>query len=267
MFNSDLNLMNSTSLSGQNILITGAAGRIGSATAKQALHAGANVLLVDISPQELDRLAADLSVYEPDRISTFVGDTSSSVGVDSLVSKALAICGTIHGAVHSAYPRSKGWGAEFEFLESEYLFDDLTSQLGGAILFSRRIIQCFQGQGHGNLIHLSSIQGICAPKFEHYEGTSMSSPIEYSAIKSGIISITRWLAKYTANQGIRVNCVSPGGILDSQPQEFLSRYRQSCTNIGMLSSDQVASLVVFLLCPVSAAINGQNIIVDDGWTL
>lgn len=95
----------------------------------------------------------------------------------------------------------------------------------------------------------------------------MGSPIEYAAIKAGIISITRWLAKYYANQNIRVNCVSPGGVLDNQPKDFLQRYRKSCTNIGMLSAEQIAAVVVFLLTPDAAAINGQNIIVDDGWTL
>ena len=69
----------------------------------------------------------------------------------------------------------------------------------------------FLRQGGGDLVHVSSVQGVQAPKFDHYEGTQMSSPIEYAAIKSGIISITRWLAKYHANKGIRVNCVSPGG--------------------------------------------------------
>lgn len=259
--------MNSTILSGQTILITGAAGRIGTATTKHALVAGANVLLVDISRKELDKLTADLSLYDSDRICAFVGDTSTGDGIDSLVSQALATSSKIDGAVHCAYPRSKGWGSTFERFEAEDLFDDIQSQLGGAILFSRTMVQHFQSQGYGNLIHLSSIQGIRAPKFDHYTGTQMSSPIEYSAIKSGVISITRWLAKYTANQNIRVNCVSPGGILDSQPLEFLSRYRQSCTNIGMLSADQVASAVVFLLSPEAAAINGQNIVVDDGWSL
>ena len=70
-----------------------------------------------------------------------------------------------------------------------------------------------------------------APKFSHYVGTSMTSPIEYAAIKSGVISITRWLAKYYSNQNIRVNCVSPGGILADQPKSFCDKYRDSCTNM------------------------------------
>jgi NAD(P)-dependent dehydrogenase (short-subunit alcohol dehydrogenase family) len=117
------------------------------------------------------------------------------------------------------------------------------------------------------LIHISSIQGIRAPKFEHYEGTSMTSPVEYAAIKAGVIAITGWLAKFHRNQGIRVNCISPGGILDSQPEIFVDRYRASCTNIGMLSAKHIGAAVHFLLSPAAKAINGQNLVVDDGWSL
>jgi NAD(P)-dependent dehydrogenase (short-subunit alcohol dehydrogenase family) len=258
---------NSRSLSDQNILITGAAGRIGSATAKHALRAGANVILTDLSSQSLKKLLADLPKSEASCSHAFVADISSDIGIDSLVAQALASAGRIDSAVHCAYPRSEGWGAKLEDLQADHLYQDLSMQLGSAILFSQKMLSCFQDQGHGNLIHLSSIQGVQAPKFEHYANTGMGSPIEYAAIKAGIISITRWLAKYCANQNIRVNCVSPGGILDAQPEEFLTRYRQSCTNIGMLSAEQVASVIVFLLSPEATAINGQNVIVDDGWTL
>jgi NAD(P)-dependent dehydrogenase (short-subunit alcohol dehydrogenase family) len=260
-------MMNSNSLSSQTILITGAAGRIGSATAKHALMAGASVVLTDIASQALEGLVAALSDFDPARIHAFPADIANPEEINALVVKALACAGSLDSAVHSAYPRSMGWGSRFEELKADDLYQDLSMQLGGAILFSQRMLRCFQDQGHGSLIHLSSIQGVRAPKFEHYAGTDMSSPIEYAAIKSGIISITRWLAKYAANKNIRVNCVSPGGILDAQPEEFLKRYRQSCTNIGMLSAEQVASAIVFLLGPCAAAINGQNIVVDDGWSL
>ena len=125
----------------------------------------------------------------------------------------------------------------------------------------------FISQGYRNFIHISSIQGIAAPKFEHYEGTSMTSPIEYSAVKSGIIAMTRWMAKYHKNKNIRVNCVSPGGILDQQPYSFLKKYRESCTSKGMLDPTDVAGTVLFLLSDQSKYINGQNIVIDDGWSL
>lgn len=254
-------------LSDQTVLITGAAGRIGSATARLALQAGATVVLVDVAKKRLEELSSDLSRADSIKVFAIEADVTTPKGIDQLIDKALTHVGRIDAAVHSAYPTSKGWGARYEDLTAEHLHQDLALQLGGAILFSQKILACFRTQLGGNLIHISSIQGVHAPKFEHYEGTNMSSPIEYAAIKAGVISITGWLAKYHANQGIRVNCVSPGGILDDQPSTFLERYRQSCTNIGMLSAEQVASAVVFLLSPAASAINGQNLIVDDGWAL
>ena len=95
----------------------------------------------------------------------------------------------------------------------------------------------------------------------------MTSPIEYSAIKSGIIAITRWLSKYCRNQGIRVNCVSPGGIESQQPQPFMDKYRLSCNSKGMLDATDVVGALLFLLSDKSNFINGQNIVVDDGWSL
>lgn len=257
----------SSNLKGFTVLITGAAGRIGSSVARKTFMSGASVILADIAKKPLTELKEDLLSLDETRVHAFTNDITTAQGIDSLVSKAIDAAGSINAAVHSAYPRSVGWGTSFENINADNLNLDLSMQLGGAILFSKRILSYFQEQGGGSLIHLSSIQGVQAPKFDHYEGTNMTSPIEYAAIKSGIIAITRWLAKYYANQHIRVNCVSPGGILDSQPQSFLKRYREDCTNIGMLTSDQIASTITYLLSPEAAAINGQNIIIDDGWSL
>ena len=95
----------------------------------------------------------------------------------------------------------------------------------------------------------------------------MYSSLEYSVAKSGINSMTSWLAKYYKNKNIRVNCVSPSGILDQQPQSFLEKYRNSCTSKGMLDPTDVAGTVLFLLSDQSKYINGQNIVIDDGWSL
>lgn len=267
MENSDFSVSSLESLSGKYVLITGAGGRIGRAVAKKALSLGAITLLADISSESLDALYLQLQSYPSKNIYCFKADTSNAAGIDCLIAEICEAVGRIDAAVHCSYPRSIGWGSRFEDIKEETLLQDLNMQLGGAIIFSQRMLRLFKSQGNGNLIHLSSIQGIRAPKFEHYAGTSMTSTIEYSAIKAGLISMVRWLAKYSANQNIRVNCVSPGGILDGQPEIFLRRYRDSCTNIGMLSPQQVASVVAFLLSPEASAINGQNIIADDGWSL
>ena len=95
----------------------------------------------------------------------------------------------------------------------------------------------------------------------------MISPIEYSAIKSGIISITKWLAKYYKKNNIRVNCISPGGIFDGQDKIFLDNYNAECNSKGMLDPEDIVGTIIFLISSDAKYINGQNIVVDDGWSL
>jgi NAD(P)-dependent dehydrogenase (short-subunit alcohol dehydrogenase family) len=95
----------------------------------------------------------------------------------------------------------------------------------------------------------------------------MSNSVEYSAIKAGVIHLTKYIAKYVKGNNIRVNSLSLGGILDNQPQSFLDNYKKYCLNKGMLLPDDVAGTLIFLISDASEFVNGQNIIVDDGFTL
>ena len=251
----------------QTVLITGAAGRIGSAIAKQVLEDGGTVLLTDINEAKLVNLKNKFLPFYKEKVFSIIGDISTSDGIEKLLKECLVNVERIDSAIHSAYPKSEGWGTKFENIIQSNLDKDLSMQLGGAIIFSQVIMKYFVEQNKGNLIHISSIFGIQSPKFHHYEGTNLTSPIEYAAIKSGIISITRWLAKYYKNKNIRVNCISPGGILDNQPISFIEKYRDSCTNIGLLNTKDLVSTISLLLSSKSRAINGQNIIIDDGWSL
>ena len=245
-------------------MITGAAGRIGAAVARGVVAQAGRVVLVDVNGTALSELDRELGA---DNALAIVADVNSPDEADSCIAKAVSRFGSLDAAVHSAYPRSAGWGARFEELEPDYLAEDLSRQLGGAILFSQRVLRHFKQQGHGNLIHVSSIQGVAAPKFEHYAGTEMVSPVEYSAIKAGLIAVTRYLAKYYKGNSIRVNCISPGGILDEQPESFLEQYRATCNDKGMLDVDDLIGAMMFLLSDQSRYITGQNIIIDDGWSL
>ena len=244
--------------------MTGGAGRIGSAFCKGIIENRGKVIIGDISEEK--GMALEKYLQSDDAVFIEV-DTSNTKSIKNLIEAGENHFGKIDAAVHCAYPTSTQWGTSFEKIEAADLSDDLFSQLGGAILFSQQIISYFRDQGSGNLIHIASIQGVTAPKFEHYDGTDMTSPIEYTAIKSGIIAVTRYLSKYCKYQNIRVNAISPGGILDNQPADFLRSYRESCSSKGMLDSEDIVGTLIFLLSDQSQFINGQNIIVDDGWSL
>ena len=246
------------------VAVTGGAGLIGSSFCKAIVENGGKVIIGDISVKKGNTLQNDLGI---DKALFLEINTSDTFSIDTFLENGNKHFGKIDSAIHCAYPRSTQWGARFEDIQPDGLKEDLFNQLGGAILFSQRLIDFFKIQGHGNLVHISSIQGVSAPKFEHYNGTSMVSPIEYSAIKSGIISITRYLANYCKGNGIRVNSISPGGIFDNQPENFLEKYNSTCSSKGMLDGSDLNGTIIYLLSNMSKYLNGQNIIIDDGWTL
>ena len=248
----------------KTIIVTGGAGRIGSALATDLVKHGHQVLLGDINNSKLLKIKKKLNSRN---LETFQGDLTTKNNIDRFIKFGVKKFKNIHAAVHCSYPTSKKWGARLEDLKEIHLKNDLQNQLGGSIIFSQRIMKYFLKQKKGNLILISSIQGIQAPKFNHYKNLNMTSPIEYSAIKSGIISITKYLSKYYKNRNIRINCVSPGGIKDNQPKLFIKRYRQSCNSKGLLDGDDISKLILFLLSDKSKYITGQNLIIDDGWSL
>ena len=255
------------SIKSKNILIVGAAGRVGSATAKKLYSSGANLVLSDFNLQNLKTLSINLQSDFSNQFNLIKTDITNEKEIKELIKESESIMGKIDGALFTAYPRSKQWGCSIENLKLKYINEDLSNQLGSAIYFSKEILENFKKNKKGSLVHISSIYGLRAPKFELYHNTEMTSPVEYAAIKSGIISICKWLAKYYSNSNIRVNCVSPGGIVDGQPKNFLEKYKEQCTNIGMLSAEHITETILFLLSDKSQAINGENIVVDDGWSL
>lgn len=249
---------------GKVVVVTGAAGLIGSAITKCLLESEFYVAAIDNDTKRLKEFSDGLNNPKLFTFSADILDRREMVKTLDFIERKV---GLINGAVHSAYPRSERWGAKFGDLDLVHVSEDLTAQLGGAIIFSQLIMNIFLKNGSGKLVHISSIQGSNAPKFEHYEGTNMSSPIEYHAIKAGIINITKYLAKSHGPRGINVNCISPGGILSGQPDEFLKKYRQACGKKGMLDASDVAGTAKFLLSQDAEYVNGQNIIIDDGWSL
>lgn len=246
------------------VLITGACGRIGSSIAKKIVHHGWRVVLVDVNYSALLKLG---KILGEQRALLINADSGLPSDVDRFLELTKKRFGRLDAAIHSAYPRSVGWGARFEEIKKEHLDEDLSRHLGGAILFSQRILEFFKTQGHGNLIHMSSIMGVVPPKFENYAGTNMTSPIEYTAIKAALIAMTKYLAKYYKGNQIRVNCISPGGILDKQPESFLEKYRNCCNDKGMLDAEDLVGTILYLLSEHSRHVTGQNIIIDDGWSL
>ncbi len=175
--------------------------------------------------------------------------------------------GKIDALVNNAYPRNKDYGKHFFDVSYNNFVENVGMNLGGYFLTSQQFTRYFIKQGYGNIINISSIYGVIPPRFEIYEGTNMTTPVEYAAIKSALIHLTKYMAKYFKGQNIRVNSISLGGILDNQSESFLEKYKEFTINKGMLNPNDVVGTLVYLLSDMSEFVNGQNIVVDDGFTL
>ena len=175
--------------------------------------------------------------------------------------------GKIDALVNSAYPRNKNYGKHFFDVAYSDFCENVGMNLGGYFLTSQQFAAYFEKQGYGNIINLASIYGVIAPRFEIYDNTQMTTPVEYAAIKSGLIHLTKYMAKYFKGKNIRVNTISLGGIEDKQPEPFLKAYKGFCLNKGMLNAKDISGTVLYLLSDLSEFVNGQNIVVDDGFTL
>jgi len=249
-------------LNDQVIVVAGGAGLIGQAFCEGISKMGGVAVIADVNSAK----ASEISKGIPK--SYYVGmDVTSKDSIGSAIKKVFAEYGKIDAFVNSAYPKVAHYGRHFFDVSYEDFCSMVSQHLGGAFLTSQKFAEFFIKQGYGNIINISSVYGVVPPRFEIYNGTEMTTPIEYAAIKSGLIHMTRYLAQYLKNKNIRVNCISPGGIMDDQPREFVQRYRSHCGSKGMLDSRDLFGALAFLLSTDSQYITGQNIIVDDGFVL
>lgn len=248
----------------KNIIIAGAMGTLGFELINSLIKLDYNIIGLDISKNKLK--LKSFKNYK--NFHFYKCDISSFKQLNYTISECKMKFKKIHVAVNCAYPVYPKSNFVQNKINPKQVNYNLIKHLGGAIFFSTQICKLFSQFQCGNLINISSIQGVSAPKFHHYKSQNFFSPIEYSAIKSGIISITKYLSKLYLKSGLRINCLSPGGIKsDKHNNLFIKTYLKDCGKIGLLKSDDVVALILFLISDESKAINGQNIIIDDGWSL
>jgi NAD(P)-dependent dehydrogenase (short-subunit alcohol dehydrogenase family) len=192
---------------------------------------------------------------------------TDSVSVNNLIASLHERYGRIDAVVNNAYPRNKNYGRRLEDVTYTDFCENVSMHLGGCFLVAQKFALYFREHNGGNIVNMASVYGTLTPRFEIYADTSMTMPVEYAAIKSAVIQVTRFFAQYFKTDGVRCNSISPGGILDDQPDNFLEKYNSHCGTKGMLNPQDIKGALVFLLSDASKYINGQNLIIDDGFSL
>ena len=247
------------------ILVIGAGGLLGTQVTKHALEQGAKVIAVDISVEHLQARLSKEGIDIADSNLIFLSlDVTSEGNVIKFFESDIKIT----GAVNCTYPRNEAYGAHFSEVKLADFNENLSLHLGSAFLFTQQCAKYFKlNETPFSLVNISSIYGVIAPKFEIYDHTPMTMPVEYAAIKSAILHLSKYAVKYVNNSLFRINCVSPGGLFDNQPESFLNAYKALTNGEGMLDVNDVIGTIIFLLSPMSKFVTGQNIIVDDGFSL
>ena len=240
------------------VALTGSSGLLGQDIVKILLENGATVIGIDIAPSNL----------QAESYQEFQADTTDEHECNRLCDSLFEKYGIIHGWVNNAYPRTDDWGVKLEHIKVDSWRKNIEMQLNSYCMISTMVAERMKSRHIcGSIVNMASIYGVVAPSFDVYEGSSMTMPAAYSAIKGGVIMFTKYIASYYGPHGIRCNSVAPGGIYNGQPESFVERYSLKTPLRRMGTPRDISPVVSFLLSDSASYITGQNIVIDGGWTV
>ena len=261
-------------LTGRNIIVTGSSGTLGSQYADTLSQAGANVILVDIN-NENNNLDKTLRKKYKTNAKFYCVDISIEKNVLSLKKNILTDFKKIDGLVNNAaytnidaIKNSDNIYAPFEKFSFQLWKKMLDVNLSGVFncckVFGSQMVK----QRKGTIVNIASIYGIVGNDQRIYGNSKINSPVSYAAAKGGIIALTRYLAAYWYGKNIRVNTLTPGGVIDEsyQSKEFIKKYSEKTILGRMARSDEYNGALLFLMSDASSYMTGANLVIDGGWT-
>ncbi|PCR89012.1 oxidoreductase [Natrinema ejinorense] len=250
-------------LDGQTAVVTGGAGLIGRALSRGLADYGANVVVADVERST----GGDLARRIGDHATYIQTDITDGEAVENLIETVINEFGSIDILVNAAYPRNENYGQPYEEITLADWRENVDLHLNSYFYTAYCASLAMKDQDSGgSIINVGSIYGVQAPDFNVYDNTPITSPVEYAAIKGGILNLTRYMASYLGEHNIRVNAVSPGGIRNEQESTFIEQY-EARTPLGRLGDPaDLIGAVVYLASDAASYVTGHNLVVDGGWT-
>ena len=264
---------NHFSLSGKIAIVTGGAGMLGRYFCDGLAEFGANVAIVDIQGDHAEEYARELSTKFRIKSRGYPCDVSNPASVRKTIADIVKDFGRIDILHNNAASKSddlNAYFARFEDYDLEEWRKIMSINIDGMFLIAQAVGNQMIAQGSGgSIIQTSSIYGISAPDQRIYEGSNylgrgINTPAVYSVSKAAVIGLTKYLATYWAEQGIRVNSLTPGGVDSGQNQEFKRRYSARVPMGRMANATEIVGALLYLASDASSYVTGQNIIVDGG---
>lgn len=266
-------------LSGKRALIVGGRGYLGSRIAAALDEFGARVYSADLQKASVAAAAAE-DFKTPASIHQMDVDVSKEEEVRRLVDDVLNDAGEIDVLFYCVTAKTKDFYAPFTESSLEGWRSVFAAEMDGLFLVAQRVGAAMERQGRGNMILLGSMYGVVGNDQRIYEGSNLAelyagesagkrvyAPAAYPAVKGAVIALTRYLAAYWEGQNIRVNCLSPGGIVHPGENEaFVKRYSEKVPLGRKANAEEICSAAVFMASDASSYMNGHNLVVDGGWT-
>jgi NAD(P)-dependent dehydrogenase (short-subunit alcohol dehydrogenase family) len=259
-------------LTGKTALITGGGGLLGPKHAEAIIEYGGKVILADWHE---DRAKENAEKLGPDASYEYI-DVTDKKSIQAVVDKYDNIDILINNAAKDPKVK-KGGGltpdSRFETMTEEYWKEGIDACMNGTFLCSQIVSNKMLENGGGVILNISSDLGVIAPDQRLYmqegidENMQNVKPITYSAAKWAVVGMTKYLGVYFAKKNIRVNCLSPTGVYNNHPEDFVKKLSNIIPMGRMADIDEYKGAIVFLCSNASSYMTGENLIIDGGKTV
>lgn len=264
-------------LAGRVVVITGGAGLLGPQHGEAVARFGGVPVLADLREEEARERAAELSSRWQIPALGVGADVTRPRDVVRLRDQVLERFGHVDVLINNAAnnPKAEGDFPDLSRLESfsvERWNADLAVGLTGAFLCAQVLGAEMARRGEGVILNIASDLAVIAPDQRIYRRAGVAEalqpvkPVSYSVVKTGLLGLTRYLATYWADSGVRVNALSPGGVRTSQDSGFMAQLKQRIPLARMAELNEFQGAVVFLCSDASSYMTGANLVVDGGRT-
>jgi NAD(P)-dependent dehydrogenase (short-subunit alcohol dehydrogenase family) len=252
-------------LSQKVALITGGAGLLGEMHSEAIVENGGKVIVSDVNLEASQKVCDKINNRYPNKAFPIYLNVLDKESITDVLLTYPEINVLINNAaIDPKVKNDSGPGGSFELMEESEWNISIDVIMKGTFLCSQVFCPHFAKNGGGNVINISSVMGVIAPNQGIYG--NYRKPITYSAAKHGIIGMTKYLATYYAESNVRVNALSPGGVFDNHPEEFVDKLTNLIPMGRMANKNEYKGSIVFLCSDASSYMTGQNLIVDGGMT-